>query len=438
MQLSQALDFISHTSRDNIQTLSELLPIALIEQALAQTDTVTFRKRKLSLESMVWLIIGMAIYNDKPLSQIINMLDIVDREKRAFVAPSAVVQRRQDLGVDAIKKVFELTQAHWNKEAEHPNWNGLTLLAVDGVVWRTQDTPENNKQFTKPTNHHGTTQYPQVRMVCQMELSSHLITASAFDDYKVNEMRLAAQLIEQTQDNSLTLFDRGFYSLGLLHKWQTVGSERHWLIPLKKSTQYEVIKKLGRQDAIVGLSSNPHARKQWPELPKYMDVRLVSKKIKGKVQQVLTSMTDPMRYPISDIGDLYEHRWEIELGYREQKQYMLGSKLTLRSRRPDMVEQELWGILLSYNLVRYQMVRMAKQLHGDYLPYQLSFNGSLGHVMRLLVGLPYSSPGAIPGQLKYFYELAPSLIIAPRRERSYPRAVKPRPKRYARKMPVSS
>ena len=48
---------------------------------------------------MVWLIIGMAIYNDKSLSQIINMLDIVDREKRAFVAPSAVVQRRQDLGI---------------------------------------------------------------------------------------------------------------------------------------------------------------------------------------------------------------------------------------------------------------------------------------------------------------------------------------------------
>ena len=71
-------------------------------------------------------------------------------------------------------------------------------------------------------------------MVCQMELSSHLITGSAFDDYKVNEMVLAEKLIETTPDNSLTLFDKGFYSLGFLHKWQTTGSERHWLIPLKK------------------------------------------------------------------------------------------------------------------------------------------------------------------------------------------------------------
>jgi len=62
-----------------------------------------------------------------------------------------------------------------------------------------------------------------------------------------------------------------------------------------------------------------------------------------------------------------------------------------------MIKQELWGILLSYNLVRYQMVKMANTLKGDYLPYQLSFNGSLAHIIRLLVGLPFSSPGAIPG-----------------------------------------
>ncbi|MGO3442752.1 MAG: IS4 family transposase, partial [Pseudoalteromonas distincta] len=60
------------------------------------------------------------------------------------------------------------------------------------------------------------------------------------------------------------------------------------------------------------------------------------------------------------------------------------------------------------------------------------FNGSLAQIMRLLVGLPYSSPGAIPRQLKYFYTMAESLILEPRRERSFPRSVKPRPQRYAR------
>ncbi|AQS38022.1 transposase family protein [Shewanella psychrophila] len=428
MQVSQAFDMINQLKPHQVETLADLLPLELIEEAYSLTETVTIRKRKLTLESMAWLIIGMAIYNDKSMAHIINMLDIVDREGKPFVAPSALTQRRKNLGEAAMKALFECTQAHWNREALHPNWNGLTLLGVDGVVWRAEDTPDNAEAFSRQKE----TQYPQVRMVCQMELSSHLITASAFDDYAVNEMILAEKLIDSTPDNSLTLFDRGFYSLGLLYQWQSTGNERHWLIPLKKNVQYEVLRSLGRNDKIVQLKSNPHARKRWPELPNELEVRLISRKVNGKEYSVLTSMIDPMRYPVADIADLYVHRWEIELGYREQKQYMLGNRLTLRSRLPELVKQELWGILLTYNLVRYQMVKMCHQLKGDYLPYQLSFNGSLAHILRLLVGLPYSTPGAIPRQLKYFYDMAESLILEPRRTRSFPRTVKRRPQKYAR------
>ncbi len=265
-----------------------------------------------------------------------------------------------------------------------------------------------------------------------MELNSHLITGSAFDDYSVNEMKLAEQLIETTPDNSVTMFDKGFYSMGLLDKWHKSGTERHWLIPLKKNVQYDVIESRGRNDKLVRLKSNPRARKLWPELSESIDVRLVTRKIKGKTYEVLTSMTDAMRYPVTDITSLYEHRWEIELGYREQKQYMLGNRLTLRSRLPELVRQELWGILLTYNLIRYQMVELCFSLKGNYLPYQLSFNGSLARITALLVGLPYSTPGAIPRQFKHFHSIAESLILEGRRERTFPRTVKPRPKRYAR------
>ena len=194
------------------------------------------------------------------------------------------------------------------------------------------------------------------------------------------------------------------------------------------------MRNLGRQDKLIKLQSNPRARKLFPELPKELIVRLVSRKVNGKQYDVLTSMIDPMRYPCADIADLYSHRWEIELGYREQKQYMLGNRLTLRSRLPELVKQELWGVLLTYNLIRYQMVQMCRGLKGDYLPYQLSFNGALAHIMRLLVGLPYSSPGAIPRQLKNFYGMTESLILEPRRQRTFPRAVKKRPSRYPRKI----
>ncbi|SKA55807.1 hypothetical protein CZ814_03672 [Photobacterium toruni] len=44
--------------------------------AYTLTDTVTMRKRKLTLESMVWLLVGMAIYNDKSMKDPVNQLDI--------------------------------------------------------------------------------------------------------------------------------------------------------------------------------------------------------------------------------------------------------------------------------------------------------------------------------------------------------------------------
>lgn len=430
MELSQALGMINLTAPDEVQSLADLLPPELIQQAFSLTDTVTLRKRKLPLESMVWLVIGMAIFNNKPLSHIVNLMDIADRSGRSFTAPSSVIARRKKLGEDPVRVLFDLTQQHWHRESRHPLWHGLTLNAVDGVVWRTPDTPENAAAFAKAENQYGEKGYPQVRMVCLMELSSHLLRASVMDRYDVNEMRLAAGLIGKVPDNSVTLFDKGFWSAGLLHEWHSAGENRHWLLPLKKGTQYEVVRRLGKKDELIMLKTSPQARKQWEKLPETLTVRLIRRKVNGVERQVLTSMKDAMRYPAADVAELYKHRWEIELGYREAKQMLCGGRWTLRSKLPGMVRQELWGILLTYNLVRYQMVKMAFSLKGNYLPYQLSFSGSLTEILRLLIGLPWSSPGAIPGHLKHFYSNAAMLKLPPRRERKYEREVRPKKPKY--------
>ena len=430
MELSQALGIINLTAPDEVQSLADLLSPDLIQQAFSLTDTVTLRKRKLPLESMVWLVIGMAIFNNKPMSHIVNLMDIVDRTGRSFTAPSSVIARRKTLGEDAIRVLFDITQQHWHAEAKHPLWHGLTLNAVDGVVWHTQDTPENAEAFGKASNQHGERGYPQVRMVCLMELSSHLLRASVMGSYDVNEMRLAAQLADSAPDNSITLFDKGFYSLGLLHDWHNAGENRHWLTPLKKNTQYEVVCKLGKQDELIRLKTSPQARKQWEGLPEEMTVRLIRRKVNGVERQVLTSMTDAMRYPAASVAELYKHRWEIELGYRETKQFLLGNRWALRSKLPEMVRQELWGILLTYNLIRYQMIKMAFSLKGDYLPYQLSFSGAVSEILRLLIGLPWSSAGAIPGHLKHFYSNAAMLKLPSRREREYAREVREKRSKY--------
>lgn len=421
MGLSQALGIINATTPECARSLSDLILNELVQQALTITDTVTFRKRKLPLESMIWLVVGMSVFSNRLMTEIVNLMDICDRTGSPFTARSSFVQRRKTLGEDAVRELFDITQRHWNEQAVHPQWHGLNLFAIDEMVWRTADTPENNEVFNKHSNQYGVQGYPQVRMVCLMELSSHLINASAFDNENGSEMRLAARLMDKTPDNSITLMDNGFYSLGLLYHWHQAGVNRHCLLPLKKYTQYEVVQRLGRGDELVKLRTSPQARKQWPGLPGEITARLLSHQVYGKMRQVLTSLTDIHRYRDSDISKLYRNRWEIELGYREVKQSMLDSRWNLRSSLPELVRQELWGILLTYNLVRYQMVIMATHLKGNYLPYQLSFSGAISEISRLLMTLSWTSTGTGPGKLRTLYEQAKWLILPGRRDRSYPR-----------------
>jgi len=273
MQLSDALSQVSLNSRTEFQNLTDILSPEIIQKGLETSGVATIRKRKLPMESVVWAVIGMALFRQFPMRQLVNQLDILLPNGTPYIAPSAITQVRQKLGSDSIRSIFLQTQANWHAQAAHPHWCGLNIYGVDGVVWRTPDTAENSQAFARTRNNHSDASYPQVRMVCQMELSRYLLTNSAFDSVSVSEMVLAERLIENTPNHSLTLFDRGFYSLGLLHRWQSTGEKRHWLIPLKKNTQYEVVREFSKQDCIVRLTPCPQARKKWPDCPATFEAR---------------------------------------------------------------------------------------------------------------------------------------------------------------------
>ncbi len=431
MQLQTALSTAFNTSSQfhTFEKLSSFLDPSILDEALAEAGVATVRKRRLPLESVMWCVMGMSLFRQESVWNIATKMDIALPGNTPLVAPSAMVQARQRLGVKAVEQTFKKMARHWYQHNEFERWNGLNLLGVDGVVWRTSDSPENRDAFGSASTQYGDTAYPQIRMVCQMELTSHQLTNSVFDKYKTNEMTLAERLIEDTPDRSLTMFDRGFYSLGMLYSWQLAGQERHWMIPARKDLKFEVLESYSKIDKRVKLLASPQARKKFPQLPESIEARLITKTIKGKVCRILTSLTDAMRFPGDEIVDLYTYRWEIELGYREIKQTLLNSEYTLRSKRPDMVEQELWGLLLAYNLIRAAMTEAAK-LKGIW-PNQLSFSGCSSAVVAFLLTTVLTSPAKLPvlyhnliNQLTY-YELP-----LRREDRRYPRCVKPKPSKY--------
>ena len=90
MELSQALGIINLASPEQARNLADLIPENLIRQALTLSDTVTLRKRKLPLESMIWLVVGMSVFCNRPLTEIVNLMDIVDSTGSPFTSVSPV------------------------------------------------------------------------------------------------------------------------------------------------------------------------------------------------------------------------------------------------------------------------------------------------------------------------------------------------------------
>ena len=87
MELYQAPGIINATTPERARSLADLIPPALIQQALTLTDTVTLRTRKLPLGSMIWLVVGMSIFCDRPMTEIVNLMDITDRTGPPFFRP---------------------------------------------------------------------------------------------------------------------------------------------------------------------------------------------------------------------------------------------------------------------------------------------------------------------------------------------------------------
>lgn len=94
-------------------------------------------------------------------------------------------------------------------------------------------------------------------------------------------------------------------------------------------------------------------------------------------------------------------------------------------------------MLLAYNLLQSQMVKMASSLKG-YTASQLSFHMASVYLIHELRAVAYVSPGNIPGQVAELEKQTRQLILPVRRERCYPRCVKARPQKYAIKKPIKT
>ncbi len=433
MSIQQTLlDIDELHSFSDLSTFAQNIPVEWVEAALHLSEKATIRRRRLPCDQVLWLVMGMALFRNEPIDEVARRLNICAQglANEELLARSGLSEARQRLGSAPISWLFKRTGQHWGQE-RYPkdDWQGLQVFAVDGALLRTPDTPELRAHFgSGNTSTPRQTPFPMMRLVALMNVRSHIIVDAQLSPYRRSELRLADEFLAHIPDHSITLFDKGFWGADFLLRLASQGVQRHWLIPERKGAVFEEVEVFGEHDRLLKMNVSPQARQRNPSLPSTWTVRAVSYRVNGTLKTVFTSLPAD-QYSAAQVAELYRERWEIELGFRDIKSSMQSNAITLRSKKVDLIYQEVWGLLLAYNVIR----REASQAAVAYgrTPGEIRFKPAYQYIAVQLIVMaaarPLSRTGARLSELRAGIA---SLFLDNRPRPSRPRTVKISKTRY--------
>lgn len=416
--------------------------LKLFEQALAEASKspaererkskadkpVQRRNRKLPPPHVMLLVIGMAYFRDRSILEVVHHLGLT--RGRGGVSPGAIPKARRRLGAKPVESLFDLTAEAWTRQdPASVRWRGLSVLVADGSCLNVPDTPENAKEFGRPSNDKSAGGFPQIRVMAVLNARTHLLRRFVVGGFDEGELGLLRPLWDQIPDHSITLVDRGLLSWGAFHSLASKGMDRHWMTRAKSNFTCVVVRELGPGDELVRVPVHSTVRKMFPEVPTALELRRVTVRCRGRRNvAILTSAVDPERFPADEVAELYRERWEVEMGYDELKTDLLNGAATLRSRTPEAVRQEMYGAAIAYNLVRLELARVAGQL--KVAPRRMSFRHGLMLIRNFMITAWQTPAGVLPRRLGSLEEDLRLLLLPPRRARSYKRWTRVRRHRY--------
>lgn len=121
-----------------------------------------------------------------------------------------------------------------------------------------------------------------------------------------------------------------------------------------------------------------------------IDYRLEGIEGAESIYRLATTILDSDQAPGSELAALYHERWEIETAFEELKTYLRGAQIVLRSKTPDLVRQEFYGLMMTHFAIRGLMREAALQANQD--PDRLSFLHAVRVVRRKLAAYPAIPP----------------------------------------------
>ena len=382
----------------NMTMLSQVYPREVIERCVQQSapwSTKARRVRASTALALVMFVMAMALWSRLNQCQVWQKLvgklsDLHPGDPEDGLSDSGISGRRQALGSQCLQAVMrERSQLIAQPESMPGAFFGrYRLMAIDGSVFNTPDTPANAAAFGRSSNQYGPGAYPQVRCVLLAECGSHGVVGLEIDRYDVSEVHGAHHLLLQVGPEMLVLMDAGITSGGFL---EHVRERRaHALGALETGAWEQLAHQRRLADgsvlAWVGPTRPSHAR--YP-LRRGMWVRIISYHVSderlgepGKVYRLVTTLLNPRVAPALALIGLYHERWEIELVIDEIKTHERAGRKVLRSKTPEGVRQELYGIYLAHYAVRLLLAQAAVEAELD--PDRLSFTEGLFELTEMI------------------------------------------------------
>jgi Insertion element 4 transposase N-terminal/Transposase DDE domain len=364
----------------SVGVLTRVFPPDVVDEVIAQTGRTERRSRSLPARVMAYFAIGMALYSEGSyedvLAQLTDGLSWASGWQDSFVPPSksAIFQARARLGSEPLAALFARVAKPLAEVSMPGAWlAGRRLVAIDGSCLDVADTPENAEHFGRPGVNKGErSAFPQARLVALAECGTHAIFDAVIGPYTDSEVALADELIDRLEPGMLLLADRNFTSYALWRKAIATGADLLWRA--KTGLRPEHVQTLADDSWLARMRLSTD-RKAEPITVRVIDYSIDDGRDNREAYRLFTTILDPAEASATELAAAYVQRWEIELSFDELKTHQRGPRTVLRSKSPELVQQEIWGHLCCHYAIRSLMAQAA--VHAGHDPDRVSFVAAL-------------------------------------------------------------
>jgi len=373
----------------SLGVLAKTFPLPQVEAALASHKKSSRRQRDLPAHVVVYYVIALALFMQVSYREVLRcLLEGLawlrgPRSGVKITGKSGISQARTRLGWAVLQQLHdEVVKPVAGKNTLGAWYRRWRLVSLDGSTLEVADEKENVQAFGRPSASRGTSAYPQIRFVSLVENGTHVLWGTRLGAYATGEITLAQEVIVSLQKGMLCLADRNFFGFALWNQACARGADLLWRG--KKNLRLPVEKPLpdGSYRSRIYASEKDRRHGTDGVVVRVIDYRLEGVADAEPLYRLVTTILDPRDAPAGELAALYHERWEIEGALDELKTHLRGAQIILRSKTPDLVRQEFYGLLMAHFAIRGLMHEAALKAGED--PDRLSFLHAVRVVRRKL------------------------------------------------------